>query len=58
LLLLPCLLPAAFAAFFLAVAVYNRLDLTITKDERWQEEQAQDKARGLLDQLLAVWERA
>lgn len=46
-----------FAAFFAAVAVYNRLDFTITKDERWQEEQARDKARGILQKLLAIWER-
>lgn len=51
-----CLLPAVFAAFFLAVSLYNRLDFTITKDERWQEQQAADKARGILQQLLAIWE--
>jgi hypothetical protein len=41
---------------FLAVALYNRLDFTITKDERWQEEQARDKARGILQKLLTIWE--
>jgi hypothetical protein len=50
-------LPAVFAALFLAFAVYNRLDFTITKDEAWQEEQARDKTRGILQQLLVVWER-
>jgi hypothetical protein len=45
-----------FAAFFLAVSLYNRLDFTITKDEAWQEQQAADKARGILQQLLAIWE--
>lgn len=54
----PCLFQprAVFAAFFLAVSLYNRLDFTITKDERWQEQQAADKARGVLQQLLAIWE--
>lgn len=45
-----------FAAFFVAVAVYNRLDFTITKDERWLEKQAHDKALGLIQQLVAVWD--
>lgn len=49
--------PTVFAALFLAVSVYNRLDFTITRDERWQEERAKDKARGILQQLLGVWER-
>ncbi len=48
---------AVFAALFLAVAVYNRLDFTITRDERWLEQQARDKGRGLLQQLLVIWER-
>lgn len=51
------LLPAVFAALFLAFAVYNRLDFTITKDDAWQEEQARDKTRGILQQLLVFWER-
>lgn len=52
-----CSCSAVFAALFLAVAVFNRLDFTITKDERWKEDQARDKARGILQQLLAIWER-
>lgn len=48
--------PAAFAAFFALVSAYNRLDFTITRDERWQEEQAKDKALGILQQLVAVWD--
>jgi hypothetical protein len=47
---------AVFAAFFLAVSLYSRLDFTITKDERWREERAKEKARGILQQLLGVWE--
>lgn len=48
---------AVFATLFLAVALYNRLDFTITKDECWQEDQARDKARGILQKLLTIWER-
>lgn len=47
---------AVFAALFAAVAIYNRLDFTITKDEAWRESQARDKARGILQQLLTIWE--
>lgn len=47
---------AAFAAFFALVSVYNRLDFTITRDERWQEQQSQDKARGILQQLADIWD--
>ena len=49
-------LPAVFAAFFALCSAYNRLDFTITKDERWHEEQARDKALGMLQQLLAIWD--
>jgi hypothetical protein len=53
----PVLLPSAvFAAFFAAVAVYNRLDFTITRDEKWQESQAHDKALGLIQQLTEYWD--
>jgi hypothetical protein len=47
---------AVFAAFFAAVAVYNRLDFTITRDEKWQESQAHDKALGLIQQLTEFWD--
>lgn len=49
---------AVFAALFAAVSVYNRLDLTITKDSRWAEGQARDRAVGLLQQVAEVWEGA
>ncbi|KAF8073141.1 OST1A [Scenedesmus sp. PABB004] len=52
----PLLLISVFAAFFAAVSLYNRLDFTITKDERWLEGQARDRALGVLQQLAALWD--
>ncbi|WIA09458.1 hypothetical protein OEZ85_008859 [Tetradesmus obliquus] len=53
----PLLLISVFAAFFAAVALYNRLDFTITRDEKWQEGQAHDKALGLIQSLTEYWDR-
>lgn len=45
-----------FAAFFALMSVYNRLDFTITKDEKWQESQDKDKAVGIVQQLVSLWD--
>eukprot|EP00878_Enallax_costatus_P023618 GHUV01025125.1.p1 GENE.GHUV01025125.1~~GHUV01025125.1.p1 ORF type:complete len:457 (+),score=118.13 GHUV01025125.1:677-2047(+) len=52
----PMLLISVFAAFFALVSIYNRLDFTITRDERWREQQARDKALGILQQLATLWD--
>eukprot|EP00882_Tetradesmus_deserticola_P020476 GHRQ01022123.1.p1 GENE.GHRQ01022123.1~~GHRQ01022123.1.p1 ORF type:complete len:580 (+),score=253.23 GHRQ01022123.1:133-1872(+) len=52
----PLLLISVFAAFFAAVAVYNRLDFTITRDEKWLERQSLDKALGVIQQLTKYWD--
>ncbi|KAF6257504.1 Ribophorin I-domain-containing protein [Scenedesmus sp. NREL 46B-D3] len=52
----PLLLISVFAAFFAAVALYSRLDFTITRDEKWLEAQAHDKALGIIQQLTGYWD--
>lgn len=52
----PCWCCAVFACLFVAVSVCNRLDFTITKDERWEEGQARDKSKGIIQQLVVVWD--
>ncbi len=36
----PSIHPAVFASFFLAVAIYNRMDFVISKDKQWEGKQA------------------
>eukprot|EP00879_Flechtneria_rotunda_P014045 GHRR01014673.1.p1 GENE.GHRR01014673.1~~GHRR01014673.1.p1 ORF type:complete len:262 (+),score=98.55 GHRR01014673.1:400-1185(+) len=52
----PLLLISVFACFFALASVYSRLDFTITKDERWAEERAKEKALGILQKLATLWD--
>lgn len=48
---LGCDVFAVFASFFAAVSIWNRLEFTISKDERWLEAQNKDKVAGYMQQL-------
>jgi hypothetical protein len=50
------LFPAAFAALFSAVIAYNRLEFTISKDEKWQASQEADKITAVMQQINSVLE--
>jgi hypothetical protein len=47
---------AAFAALFSAVIAYNRLEFTISKDEKWQASQEADKITAVMQQINSVLE--
>mmetsp|Transcript_5675 Transcript_5675/g.12553 ORF Transcript_5675/g.12553 Transcript_5675/m.12553 type:complete len:602 (+) Transcript_5675:38-1843(+) len=50
----PLLLITAFAALFVAAIVYNRLEFTISKDDKWQEAQKAEKLTTVMQQISAV----
>lgn len=52
----PLLLIAVFAAFFVAVAVYHRLEFTISKDDKWLEARAKEEASATLQKLSGIWD--
>ncbi|KAI8470184.1 MAG: Ribophorin I-domain-containing protein [Monoraphidium minutum] len=52
----PMLLIMVFAALFAAYAAYNRLELTITRDDAWLEGQAREKAADTLTKLAAAYD--
>ncbi|KAI8474884.1 MAG: Ribophorin I-domain-containing protein [Monoraphidium minutum] len=52
----PLLLITAFAALFAAVAVWHRLEFTISKDAKWAEARAGERAAATLQQLGALWD--
>jgi hypothetical protein len=48
--------PPVFALFFVSVAIYNRLELTIAKDDKWLEARTKEKASAALQALARLWE--
>lgn len=52
----PLLLIAVFATFFAAAMVYQRLEFTISKDAKWLDARAKEKAAAVLQQLAVVWD--
>lgn len=53
-----CCLPsrAVFLAFLAAVIVYNRLEFTLSRDDKWAAGQAQDHLATLMEQVQAIME--
>ena len=45
-----------FALLFVSLALYNRLELTITKDDAWHEARARERAAASLGALSALWD--
>ena len=50
----PLLLVAAFALLFALTIAYNRCDLTITRDAKWQASQGKELAAHLVERIAAV----
>jgi hypothetical protein len=48
--------PPVFASFFLAVAVYYRLEFTISKDDAWLAARTREAAAATLQRLSGLWD--